>query len=300
MPTMPTEEREHRTLAPPNLTSGADAHTPPETLRLAEQAGIAKARLSWLDLSLKSFLGGVFIALGAGFDLVIAGGSPGLRASNPAIATMLSAFTFPIGFAIIILLNMELCTSNMFVMAYSTLRRRTTVYDLLRNWVVTYIMNMCGCLFYAGVLCYWSDTLSSSAQKDYAVTQANSRVNINWAYNFTRGIMCNWLVGIAFCFATEARDLLSKIVGIWIAIWTFVAMGYQHSIANYMLVPIGMFYGTEFGVGKFIWNSCIPVTIGNIIGGAFFGAFTMWVVYGRHEQSVREMEANAKKEEDGV
>jgi hypothetical protein len=109
-------EHEHRTLAPPNLTSGADAHTPIETLRLTEQAGLAKARLSLVDLSIKSFLGGIFISLGAAFDLVVAGGSPGLRASNPALATMLSGFVFPIGFVIIILMNLELCTSNMFVM----------------------------------------------------------------------------------------------------------------------------------------------------------------------------------------
>jgi formate/nitrite transporter len=294
------EEREHRTLAPPNLTSGADAHTPPETLQLAEQAGIAKSRLSLLDLSIKSFLGGVFISLGAAFDLVVAGGSPGLRESNPGLATLIAAFTFPIGFVIIILLNVELCTSNMFVMAYSTLRRRTTIMDLVKNWVVSYIMNLAGCLFYAGVLCYWSDTLSSSAQKDYAASGANSRVNVNWGYNLTRGIMCNWLVAVAFFFATEARDLLSKIVGIWIAIWTFVAMGYQHSIANFLLVPIGMFYGTEFGVGKFIWNSVIPVTLGNIIGGAFFGAFVMWMVYGRHEPSVKEMERNTKEHDSDV
>jgi formate/nitrite transporter len=289
-------EHEHRTLAPPNLTSGADAHTPVETLRLAEQAGIAKAQLSLLDLSIKSFLGGVFISLGAAFDLVVAGGSPGLRQSNPALATLISAFVFPVGFVLIILMNVELCTSNMFVMAYSTLRRRTTVFDLLKNWIVSYIMNIAGCLFYAGILCYWSDTLSSSAQKDWAASQANSRVNVNWGYNLTRGIMCNWLVGIAFFFSTEGRDLLGKIVGIWIAIWTFVGMGYQHSVANYLLVPIGMFYGgTDFSVGKFIWNSCIPVTIGNILGGAFFGAFTMWMVYGRHEPSVKEMERNTKE-----
>lgn len=283
-------ESEHKTLAPPKMTSEVDAHTPVEMLRLAEQAGVAKAHLSWLDLIIKSFLGGVFISLGAAFDLVVAGGSPGLRASNPAIATLLGALVFPIGFVIIMLFNVELCTSNMFVMAYSTLRRRTTVYDLLRNWIVSYIFNIAGCLFYAGVLCYWADTLSSSAQKDYASTQANGRVNVNWGYNVTSGIMCNWLVGIAFMFFTEGRDLLSKIVGIWIAIWTFVALGYQHSIANYLLVPIGMFYGTDFGVGKFIWASCIPVTIGNIIGGAFFGAFTMWTVYGRHELSVKELD----------
>jgi formate/nitrite transporter FocA (FNT family) len=119
-------EHEHRTLAPPNLTSGADAHTPVETLRLAEQAGIAKAQLSLLDLSIKSFLGGVFISLGAAFDLVVAGGSPGLRQSNPALATLISAFVFPVGFVLIILTNVELCTSNMFVMVcvfYLTSRR---------------------------------------------------------------------------------------------------------------------------------------------------------------------------------
>lgn len=66
-------------------------------------------------------------------------------------------------------------------------------------------------------------------------------------------------------------------------------MGYQHCIANYFLVPVGMFYGTSFGVGKFIWASCIPVTIGNLIGGVVFGAVAMWVVYGVHEKDVREV-----------
>jgi formate/nitrite transporter len=234
----------------------------------------------------RSFLVGIFISLGAAFDIVMVGESPGLRSSNPAIATLLGGAVFPVGFVIIILTNSELCTSNMFVMAYSTMRRRTTLYDLARNWITSYIFNIAGCLFYAGVLSYWADTLSTDAQTSYAVTQAEARVNVNWGYNVTRGIMCNWLVGLAFFLATMGRDNLSKFYGIWIVITTFAAMGYQHSIANYYLVPIGMFYGANFGVGKFIWASCIPVTIGNIIGGAFFGAFALWVIYGRHETSI--------------
>lgn len=155
--------------------------------------------------------------------------------------------------------------------------------------------NVAGCLFYAGVFCYGSGALSTAAQREYAAVQADGRVNVNWGYNVSRGIMCNWLVGIAFIFATEGRDLLSKIVGIRITITTFVAMGSQHSIANYFMVPIGMFYGgTHFSVGKFIWASCIQVTIGNVIGGAFFGAFSMWMVYGRHEQSVLEIQKHEK------
>jgi hypothetical protein len=123
-----SEEREHKTLAPSDMTSVVDAHTPPETLRLAEAAGIAKARLGWTDLIVKSFLAGVFISLGAGFDILIAGGSPGLRQSNPSMATLISALTFPVGFVIIMLTNTELCTSNMFIIPRSDDERACTTW----------------------------------------------------------------------------------------------------------------------------------------------------------------------------
>lgn len=287
--------------APQVDTHKIDAHSPPETHELVTQAGIAKAKLPWLDLILKSFIGGVFIALGGLFDLFVLGGSPGLRQSNPALATMISAFLFPTGFVLIILTNMELATSNFFTMTFSTLQRRTTVYDLLRNWIVSYIFNVAGALFYAGILTWWSDTLSSDAQSSYAVIQAEGRVNVNWGYNVTRGIGCNWLVGLAMYLGTSGRDNTSKIYGIWIPVWAFATMGYQHSIANYFNVPIGMFYGTKFGVGKFIWACCIPVTIGNIVGGAFFMGFAFWLLYGRAPALSNEagMQLGGDKREDG-
>jgi len=258
-----------------------DSHNAPETQELIAEAGAAKAKLPWVDLILKAFLGGVFIALGGLFDLVVAGGSPGLRASNPALVTLIAAFTFPIGFVLVLLTNVELVTSNFFTMTYSTLTGRTTLYDLARNWIVCYIFNIAGALFFSGVLCWWTDTLSTDAQSAYAVTGAEGRVNVNWAYNFTRGIGCNWLVGLALFLSTSGRDNTSKIYGIWIPIWAFVAMGYQHCIANYFLIPIGMFYGTNFNVGKFIWASCIPVTLGNVVGGAFFCGLAFYILYGR-------------------
>lgn len=196
-----------------------DAHSPPETCQLMTQSGIAKAKLPWAELIVKSFFGGIFISLGSLFDLVVAGGAPGLRESNPSLITLLAAFTFPIGFVLVILTNVELVTSNMTVMMYTTLQRKTSVYDLLKNWVVCYIFNLAGCLFFTGVLAWWSDTLNSDAMSSYAVTQAEERVNINWWFNFTRGIGCNWLVGLAVYLATSSKDNLSKIVGIWIPIW---------------------------------------------------------------------------------
>ncbi|KAK1637406.1 Formate/nitrite transporter-domain-containing protein [Colletotrichum phormii] len=267
-------------------TENLDARTPPETCHLISKSGIAKAKLSWPDLILKSFFGGIFISLGSLFNLVIAGGAPGLRASNPALATMLSALTFPIGFVLTVFTNTELVTSNMAVVMYSTLQRKTSWYDLGKNWVVSYVFNLAGCLFFAGVLAWWTDTLESNAQTEYAVVQAEKRVNVNWGYNFTRGIGCNWLVGLAVYMAMSGRDMLSKILGIWLPIWTFVCLGYQHSVANFFLVPIGMFYGTNFGVGKFIYQSVIPVTLGNIVGGAVMAGGVLWFVYGRNDDLV--------------
>lgn len=136
-----SEEREQKTLALPDLTSIVDAHATPETLRLTETAGIAKAKLSYVDLSIKSFIGGIFISIGAGLDIMVAGGSPGLRQSNPSMATLISAMTFPVRFVLIMLTNMELCTSNMFVMPYAALRRRVSLYDVAKNWIVSYIFN---------------------------------------------------------------------------------------------------------------------------------------------------------------
>lgn len=98
-----------------------DAHSPPETMQLIAQAGVAKAKLPWADLIVKSFLGGMFISLGGLFDLVVAGGATGLRMSSPSLVTLIAAFVFPIGFVLVILTNTELVTSNMFIMVHSTL-----------------------------------------------------------------------------------------------------------------------------------------------------------------------------------
>lgn len=251
-----------------------------ETLNLLVSSGIAKARLPWPDLLLKSFLAGAFLSIGALFNLIVAGGSPSLRAENPGLATLLSSFAFPTGFVILTIVNTELFTANVFVLILTTFMRRTTWLDLIRNLILSYIFNLAGCLFVAGFLCWWSDTLSTDTLKSFAVTQAEGRVNVQWSVNFLRGVGCNWLVGLAIFLSISCKDKVSKIYAIWIPIWTFVAVGYQHCIANFFLVPIGMFYGTNFGVGKFIYQSVIPVTLGDIVGGAVLDGVFIWFLYG--------------------
>lgn len=251
-----------------------------ETVALIIYSGIAKSRLSWADLLLKSFLAGAFLSFGALFSIITDGGVPSLRANNPSLATLVSSFTFPTGFTIVTILNTELFTANVFVLVLTTCIRKTSLSELMRNLVSSYVMNMAGALFVAGFLCWWSDTLSTDELKSFAVVQAESRVNVQWSVNFLRGVACNWLVGLAVFLSISARDQVSKIYAIWIPVWMFAALGYQHCIANFFLVPIGMFYGTNFGVGKFIYQSVIPVTLGNIVGGVICNGLAVWFLYG--------------------
>lgn len=254
-----------------------------DTISTLISCGKAKARLSFPVLSIKSFLAGAFLSLGALFDILIAGGAPSLRNSNPGLVTLVSSFTFPTGFVILTIANTELFTANLFVLVFSTCLRKNRVLDLAKNLVTSYVLNLAGALFVAGFLCWWSDTLSTNDQKEYSVIQAEKRVNVQWSVNFLRGVGCNWLVGMAMFLSIAATDKVSKIYAIWIPIWTFVALGYQHCVANFFLVPIGMFYGTNFGVGKYIYQSVIPVTLGNMVGGVVLDAGLIWFVYGPSE-----------------
>ncbi|WPB03975.1 uncharacterized protein RHO25_008619 [Cercospora beticola] len=263
---------------PPPPTNGL---SPQEISHFVTQAGLAKARLTWPEYVIKSFFGGVFISLGGMIDIIVNAGSPGLRASNPGLATLIAGFTFPLGFVLVTLTNMELSTSNFFVMPYTTMQRKTTVVDWLKNWVLTYVLNIAGALFVAGFLAWWSDVLNTDEATAYVTTQAEERVNVQWSVNFLRGIGCNFFVGLAFFMTLGAVEFVSKIYTIWVPIWAFVIAGYQHSIANYFMIPIGMFYGVNFSVGKFISHSVIPVTLGNIVGGALLCSLPFWYLYGR-------------------
>lgn len=281
-----------------------NGYTAEETAILITRGGVEREALPVFRLALKAFLGGCYICFGGHVDLLILSGSPGLRENNPSLATMISGFTFPLGFVLIILTNMELFTSSLLFMTFSVCERKTSILGSLRVLVVGYIFNLAAGLFIAGFFSWWSDTLETDVQEAYAVTQAEKRVNVQWSVNFLRGIGCNWFVVLAAFLASACNDHVSKIYSIWIPIWAFVMMGYQHCIANYYLVPIGMFYGTNFGVGKFIYQSIITVTIGNIIGGVI-PTLCIWFLYGKNsllglnegEKLARQREAQASEED---
>ena len=113
-----------------------------------------------------------------------------------------------------------------------------------------------------------------------AIAVAEAKVTMPFDVAVIKAIGCNWLVCLAVYLANASDDIIGKIVGIWFPIMAFVTIGFEHSVANMFFIPLGMFLGAE-GVnwGSIIVNNLIPVTIGNIIGGAIFVACIYWYTY---------------------
>jgi formate/nitrite transporter len=125
------------------------------------------------------------------------------------------------------------------------------------------------------------------------------------------GIMCNALVCMAVWLTYSARSTTDKIMAIIPPIAAFVAAGFEHSIANMYFIPLGLaikyfdpaFYaqavakaGKDFSaltVPNMFINNLIPVTIGNIIGGAVMVGVVYWFIYLRPTRQPKP-EAEAK------
>ncbi|CAF0868277.1 unnamed protein product [Rotaria sp. Silwood1] len=192
---------------------------------------------------------------------------------------MIQAAVFPIGLVLIIMTGAELFTSNTMILMVSTLHRQTTLLNLIISWVISYCGNLAGCLFYQGIFVYYAGLLSNDPYHSFTVHIAEVKGNTQWHQMFLRGIGGNWLVCLAVWLAISGRDLHSKIIGIFLPIWLFVAVGYEHSIANMFTVQMGMMLGANLSIPKYILCVMIPVTLGNIIGGAFFVGFIYWYLY---------------------
>lgn len=165
---------------------------------------------------------------------------------------------------------------------------------MLVHWVVTFWGNLAGSLFVAILIfgCEYLTTLvefesycgrpdgdvfGADPFKSAVITFASKKqVTPDFHMILLRGIGCNWLVCLACFFGAQGRSLASKIMGIWLPIFAFVSVGFDHVVANMTFIPLGIWLGTPgITVDLYIWKGIIPTLIGNILGGAIFcGEFT--------------------------
>ena len=184
----------------------------------------------------------------------------------------------------------ELFTGNNLIIT-SCCNKSATWKGLLRNWIVVYVGNFRGSLLLASIVFigFYFSTTGTSSLGLRALSIANVKVDLNFFAALARGIGCNWLVCLAVWLAASSDDTVGKIFGIFFPIMAFVALGFEHSIANMYFIPIGLFLKTlpdyaaqassNLTLNGFLVNNLLPVTIGNIIGGAVFVGILYWYVY---------------------
>lgn len=259
--------------------------SPVDTAKAISATAGAKNSAKISNVVLLSFLAGAYIAFGGLLAIVASAGM--LKAGAPlGLEKFVFGAVFPVGLIIVVLAGSELFTGNVMFMTLGVLDGNASVGGLAKNWVLSWIFNFVGALFVAYVLAFMGGitptdaTAPAYAISAKAISVAEGKVTMPFAVAMIKGIGCNWLVCLAVWLANASDDIIGKIVGIWFPIMAFVCIGFEHSVANMFFIPLGMFLGAK-GVtwSTIIVNNLVPVTIGNIIGGAIFVACIYWYTY---------------------
>jgi formate transporter len=280
-----------------------DAHPPAKMASRMEEVGVTKAGLRAETMFALAVLAGAFIGCGAIFCTVV---TTGLAAAGVGygIIRLLGGLVFCLGLIAVVVAGAELFTgNNLIIMAFAS--GKITVAQLLRNWGIVYAGNFVGSILTALVMFLTKQYMSANgALGANALGIANAKCSLEFVQAVALGIMCNALVCLAVWLCASARSTTDRILAIIFPITAFVAGGFEHSIANMYFIPIGLFIkdfaGSEFwtAIGKtpadfanltwaaFFLKNLLPVTIGNIIGGAGFVGLSYWFIYLRPQKVV--------------
>jgi formate/nitrite transporter len=257
---------------------GSSFKNPTEAAKAIIKIAQMKEKSTIVTTILLSFLAGAYIAFGGLLAEIVTGGMA-TAGFPPGLVKLLFASVFPVGLILVVLAGSELFTGNNMYMVVGVLSGKTTLKGLTRNWALSWIFNFVGALFVAYVLAYLSGIITSDpAFTASAIKIAVGKTKITWFAALIRGIGCNWLVCLAVYLGLTSDDVVGKIIGLWFPVMAFVAIGFEHCIANMFFLPLAMFLGGGITWLQVIIN-LIPVTIGNIIGGGFFVGAIYWYTY---------------------
>ena len=218
----------------------------------------------------------VLLGMFAGAFIALAG--VGATFGNVYAGKLAGAMIFPAGLAMVVVAGSELFTGNN-LMVVATLRREIKWRQMLKNWACVYIGNLIGALIVA-VFVVGSGVLDSVA--DTVVATASAKANLDFLEAVMRGVLCNFLVCIAVWMAFAAKTVSGKVIAVFLPVMLFVLCGFEHSVANMYYGPAGMLEAVRMGLtgptaAQFVVGNLIPVTIGNIIGGAGMVGVGYWL-----------------------
>ena len=259
-------------------------HSPLEIARYYVEIGIAKVKLSSIKMLILGAFAGMFIGFAG-----IASTTSSATIENASIARLVSACVFPAGMAMVLIAGSELFTGNNLIMI-AFLEKKIRLMDMLKNWFFVYIGNFIGASFVAVLVVYGhTPGLYDGKLAEKMVAAAQTRVVQTFPEAFIRGILCNILVCIAVWAAFAAKKVSGKLLmSVW-PVMLFVLCGFEHSIADMYFGVAGLLTAQEYGIvakgltwGSFLLRNLLPVTLGNLVGGAGIVSCGYWAMYLKH------------------
>lgn len=288
---------------PDTMMNGSDAYAPAEVARRVEQVGVAKATMPLFRMAALSVLAGAFIALGSIFFLTV---TTDVQAGYGA-GQLMGGMVFSVGLILCVIGGAELFTGNN-LMIMALVSRQIPLWLVLRNWLVVFGFNLVGALSVA-LIAYWAEHWAGGGNMvgARALSVGAAKVALPFWVAFWRAVLGNVLVCLAVWLTNAARTVTDKILAIIFPISAFVAAGFEHSIANMFFIPYAIWIKghpavvAQSGIsaerlealnwGGFVQN-LVPVTLGNILGGAILVGLVYWSCYiwdGRTLPRKREM-----------
>jgi formate/nitrite transporter len=269
---------------------------PAELIGTVIDAGASKVMLSTRDTLVRSIMGGALLSLAAAFAVTV---------SVTTGVPLLGALLFPVGFIMLYLLGFDLLTGVFVLAPLAWLDKRpgVTIGGILRNWGLVFIGNFIGAftvaILMAIVVTYGFSTAPNAVGE--AIGHIGEGRTVGYAEHgaagmltlFTRGVLCNWMVALGVVLSMISKDVIGKVVAMWMPIMLFFFMGFEHSIVNMFLFPSGLLLGGDFTIMDYlIWNE-IPTVLGNLVGGLLFVGLPLYFTYGR-SSSPRAMRSSKK------
>lgn len=259
-------------------------HSPLEIARNYVEVSIHKTNLSAFKMVILGMFAGFFIGFAG-----IASTTASSTLANPSIAKLVGATVFPAGMAMVLIAGSELFTGNTLIIL-AVLEKKITVLKMLKNWLFVFIGNFLGAALVAvGVVYGQTPDLFGGDLAGSIVAAGASRCNLGFSESLIRGILCNVLVCIAVWMSFAAKNVSGKLMTSFWPVMVFVLCGFEHSIADMYFGTAALLASREYGIAaegltlvRFFTHCIIPVTLGNIIGGAGIVGCGYWLGYLRH------------------
>jgi formate/nitrite transporter len=280
------------------------AREPQEMAQLAVKTGAKKTARTWDRVFVSSFLAGAYIAFGGLVAITVSSGlDPKTWGTLPSLFT---GMAFTLGLVLVLIAGSDLATGNMMLVPLSAMRGKVSVGDVARNLALVLVGNLLGALFVAFFLAVQTgviggaDATSGSPALTHArlsgIALDKATAHTAWQ-TFLRAVGCNWLVCLAVWMSLAATTVSGKILAIFFPIMAFVAMGFDHVVANMFFLPAAIFAGVPgISWGDVLLNWLLA-GLGNLVGAVIFVSTSYWYLFLKDKPDESDAHAGAETAE---